>query len=248
MIKIKQVLRPLSIAVIIASTIITASIRLSSLNYKSASVLPYYHHNNKKWIILSREAFGADKGTYDDFGGAKDPGEKRPVATAAREFNEEGILSKIINITVPQTIDLLRKNSSYIISYSNQRGTCNVTYITNFNNYKDQFFNNFYTARSNAHGRKYKEKDKIAVVTWNNLKYAIIKHAKQADSFMGRWFGHFSSQNVTVSALELDPTSLQFKPTTITLRPFLVKKLKLFFLNKPYAKEMNKKIRHYSEH
>lgn len=250
MITIKRIVRPLFITLAIVSTIITAPVRLSSLNYKSASVLPYYYDNNKKWVILSREASGVDKGTYDDFGGGRerDKGEQRPVVTAAREFYEEGILGKTINVTVPETVSLLKKNSSHIISYSNTRGTCNVTYITNFNDYKDQFFNNFYIARSNARNHKYREKDRIAVVTWDNLNNAIIKHAKQADSFMWRWFGHLSSQNATVSAMELDPATLQFKPAIIiTLRPFLVKKLKLFFLNKQHTKEKNKKIRHYSE-
>lgn len=244
MISIKQIVRPLSIALIITTGIITGAVKLSSLNYKSASVLPYYYHNETKWVILPQEAFGRDKGTVDDLGGSRDKGEKHPVVTAAREFYEEAIIKQTIGLTLQQTIRFLNKNSKYIIGYSNTKGSCNITYIVNFDQYKDMFFNNFYKARHNAPSHKYKEKDKIVVVKWQDLKDVFTQ---QETGFFRSWFKRFFNQNVTVAALEQDPSTLTFCPTTVTLRPFLVKKLRPFFLDKPYQQGMNKKIRLYSE-
>jgi hypothetical protein len=304
----KHIIKIFSIALIINAGLI-AAIRLSSLNYKSASVLPYYHDNKgEKWVILSREAFGKDKNTYDDFGGARDVEKKQPTSTtkqvsggkrinitrqsggikrisvqrrttkkaiaapatqisatkiknktethpvvsAAREFYEEAILKETIGLDdVKQTIQFLKNNSEYILSYAqhngcdphNKRDACNVTYIADFNQYKDQFFKNFYIAREQAKKFTFKEKDRIAVVSWKNLQNAIVG----SNSWVKRFFSSLFSKDITVSAMELDPHTLNFKPTTITLRPWLVKKLRPFFLNKPYQQGMNKKIRHYSE-
>jgi len=244
MIKIKQILLSLCGTLTIISTIAANPIKLSDLNYKSASVLPYYYHHREKWAILPREAFGKDKGTCDDFGGSRDKGETHPVQTAGHELYEEAIASQTLGLTLRQTIDFINKNSTYIISYSDNRGTCNVTYITNFDHCKNQFFKNFYNARNNAPSHKYKEKDKIFIVKWKNLKKAIID---QANSFTNRWFGRFFNRRLTVKALELDPHTNQFNPANVTLRPFFVKKMRSFFLNKPYQHGMNKRIRHYNE-
>jgi len=229
----------------------TPRVALSSLNYQSASVLPCYHYKGQEWVILLREASGKDKGTYDDAGGGRDKGgkgkpkrEEHPVLTATREFWEEAILEKTIGLDLPQTKTFVEKNSSHIICYSNTRGVSNVTYIINFDIYKDMFFKNFYHARNKATKFKFREKDIIAVLPLKSLKNAIVNNA---NSFKTRWFGNLFSQTVTVSALELDPKTLRFKTSTITLRPFLVKKLQSFFLAKPYKRGKSKKIRFYKD-
>jgi hypothetical protein len=236
------------------SIITTEPIRLSSLNYKSASVLPYYTYENEKWVILSRERAGTDKGTFDDFGGKKSKWDKHPTITAAREFYEEAILQKTIGLDLPQTKDFLNSpTTEYIISYSEKnackpehRGACHVTYIIDFNQYADQFLKNFYTARKNAHDFKYKEKDKIAIVTWKNFQDAIIKDSEQRKINLLSPETASLKRIVMIPALELQESG-SFQPTTISLRLYCSKKLRPFFRDQPYQQGSYPNIRHYSE-
>jgi len=190
-------------------------------NFGSASVLPFIQKNKKYFFILSREAFGKAKDTYDDFGGSRDPGENHPFITAAREFFEEAILQPSTGLSLENTgtlIDIAQSNNTqYIVVYSR-----NVTYITDFTKYADKLFNNFYTARSKMKNFHFIEKDRLALVDWDLLKTTINNTM-------------FNS-GVAIDAQVLDPQTLQWKPETIILRDFFVKKLRPFFMTKPYEK------------
>lgn len=232
-----------------AAGFINPAPRLSDLRFKSASVLPYYRDRKKvKKVILSREAYGKDKMTYDDFGGSRDRGEDHPVVTAAREFYEEANIPKTVGLTLPQTQDYIdiakTKNTKYIIAYSNKQGTCNVTFVTSFDPYKDALFKNFYDVRKHETRFHYKEKDRLAIVTWQNLKNAITGHNR---NWFSRSFFRASTQNIKVNALVQDPRTKKFHQQIITLRPFLVKKLRMFFMGDKYQQGLNKKIRFYNE-
>lgn len=236
MLKGKHALFSLAIIFSLVSSNNLNSMRLSDDNYQSASVLPVITFNNHKSVILSQEAFGASRGTYDDFSGGKDRGETHPLITAAREFYEEAILKATTGLTLAQVTDYIdiskTNNTECIVSYSHRRGR-NVTYITNFDMYKTMFLNNFYQARKNTTDYHSKEKDRIALVKWSDLEktFAINK----------------GNKNVTVEALELDPTTKTYHPARILLRPYFIKKLRPFFLNQPYTQGLNKKIRFYRD-
>src|SRR5688572_1674937 len=66
---------------------------LTTVHFTTACGLPFFVQNGNYYFILSREAGGHDKGTFDDFGGKRDPGEDHPIISAAREFWEEAILT-----------------------------------------------------------------------------------------------------------------------------------------------------------
>jgi len=235
---------------------ITPAFRLDEFNYLSASVLPRYTHNNQEYVILTREARGypqkegGKKYTYDDFSGARDEGENNVLVSAAREFHEEGILEAALGWSLEDTIRVVKNNLIDIIAYEedpktpNSRAIRNVTYIIKFNEYT-KLFNNFYTALNKERARYKKlgtkandqvttEKDFIAAVLWNDLKNAIINQ-KNPNEF------------TKVSALVKDSKTGSFQKEQITLRPFLVIKLRSFFLNKPYQTGEFNKIRYYHQ-
>lgn len=230
-------------------------LRLTTSGYKSASVLPVYTDHGSKYAILGREVYGTkDKYTYDDFGGSRDRGEKHPLITAAREFNEEGLLATTINLTLKNTenfIDINKNNhTEHIIAFKERsalknnstRTADNVTYITNFNDYKDEFFKNFYPAlvraqkssKTNKKLRVYTEKDRIAIVNWGALKDSIMKQAQ-------------TGKRAIVRARVINPITRRQERQLITLRPYLVRKLRPFFLDAPYKHGLTKKIRFYTE-
>lgn len=202
---------------------ITQQTRLSDSNFGAASVLPFIKQNNKFFFILSREAYGKAKGTYDDFGGSRDPGEDHPVITAAREFFEEAILPGI-GFSLENTlalIDIAQSNKTqYVVVLSR-----NVTYITDFTAHAQALFNNFYSTRSKMKDFHFTEKDRLALVDWDLLKTTINNTM-------------FNS-GVQIDALVLDPQDLLWKPETIILRDFFVKKLRPFFMTKPYEQGVN---------
>jgi 8-oxo-dGTP pyrophosphatase MutT (NUDIX family) len=206
--------------------------RLSQFNYSSAGVLPTYTQSGIKYVILTRERGGRDRGTYDDFGGSRDTGETHPVVTAAREFSEEANIPTTIHLSLSATINYLNKSANHIIAYTTTEQTGAVTYIVNFNRYRKQFIKNFYPALTKATSWHNYEKDMLAVVTWDDFKTAIIT---QPDK----------NAVVTVCASVLDPITGKFTNEDITLRPFLIKRLRLFFLNAPYEQGFSKKIRFY---
>lgn len=210
----------------------TETPRLSQYDFGSASVLPIFRENNTIYCILSREAGGKDKGTYDDFGGKRDPGENHPLISAAREFFEEAILELSLGLTlnaVMEYIDIAnKKHSKTLYILANSR---NVAYITYFGLYKDAFLANFYAARNKATSHHLREKDRLAIVEWNTLKQAISESKYNS--------------NVMVNARELNPQTNTFETKQIKLRPYFVNKYRPFFMNKPYKEGMNKKIRFY---
>jgi hypothetical protein len=200
------------------------------------SFLFFIDTNGTKYLILSREAHGNDRETYDDFGGKRDydfgESENKPEPyyfTAAREFFEEAILELSTGLSLPDTlnfIDIKSNNTEYIIVFSS-----NIAYIVDFSIYKDKFFKNFYTAFNTTKNRHSKEKDRIALVKWDLLKNTI-KNNK-------------FNTGITIQALVLDPQSLKWNNEPITLRGFFVKKFRPFFTNAPYQPGANKKIRFY---
>lgn len=231
--------------------------KLSDLDFKSGSVLPFFTLHGTKYALLSREAAGKSKGTYDDFGGSRDPGED-PETTAAREFFEEAMVWGCIGLDLAATKDFItvdKGNTEFVVVFDH-----NVAYIVDFNLYKNKFFDNFYKVRIKmrkvfAHlkrqrnltmnptqkknlERKIKkcwavlEKDRLAMVKWDTLQ-AIIARSRE-------------STGITVSAAVLSPRDRKWYEENITLRPYFVKKLRPFFMDKKYEVGENQKIRFYS--
>jgi 8-oxo-dGTP pyrophosphatase MutT (NUDIX family) len=211
-------------------TSINTQRRLSEYNFGAGSVLPFIITKGKKYLILSREAFGKAKDTYDDFGGKRDPGENHPVITAAREFLEEASLQPILGFSLENTqlfIDIAKSNNTeYIIASSR-----NVAYITDFTAYADKLFANFYAIRETMTEHHLKEKDRLALVEWDALKATIA--ATQAN------------KGVMIKAQVLNPQNLAWQEEEITLRDFFVIKYRPFFTGQSYKQGMNKKIRFY---
>jgi len=210
---------------------------LTYFDYNSASVLPFYTVRRTKYVILSRERWGKDKGTYDDFGGKRDQGERHPLITAAREFWEEAALRWSLDLTLEQTKNFINptktRNTHFVVAHTTKRGAKNVTYITDFRKYKTQFLNNFYKASHAADHHQYKEKDRIAIVQWDTLKRAIIEQKTPHSP-------------VYVDAQVLHPRTNARENQKILLRPYLVIKLRQFFRDEPYTKGKHRTIRFYS--
>ncbi len=206
---------------------------LSQFNFGAASVLPTYKNTKgQTMVVLSREAYGRDKGTYDDFGGKRDAGELHPELTAARECLEELILEKTGPIkfsSVRKHINVNSGNTDHIIARTSKKS---VVYITDFSKYWTNIRKKFYSARHNAKQSKLREKDHLVVVPLTSLQKAIVQSKP--------------GQTVTMHAYGINKNgSYQTKTMTITLRPFLVVKLKPFFQNQPFQPGRNKKIRFY---
>lgn len=235
--KINQLLLSIITILTILPACNTQPPALSDFQYGSASVLPFYNLRRTKYVILSREKWGRDAGTYDDFGGKRDQGENHPVISAAREFWEEAILDGTVGLSLARTqnyIDITQsRNTHYVVANTTRRGAKNVTYITNFNKYKTQFINNFYKARRNSTKRENKEKDRIAIVKWQDLKDAIVNN-------------QHNSTSVYVSASVINPITNKGEQQQILLRPYLVIKLRNFFRDQPHTKGRSKKIQFYS--
>ena len=206
--------------------------KLSEYNFGAASVLPVYFHKNQKYVILSREAHGRDRGTYDDFGGKRDPGENHPLITAAREFFEEAILQYTLKTTLPlirKYINVDTGNTEYIIA--NEK---NVTYITRFDKHVRQFVSNFYTARKKVSQHHLREKDRIALVKYDTIKKVINAYPRK-------------NSGLTVEGFVVAQDGKTLQRQQIPLRPFFVKKLRPFFMDKPYQQGCNQKIRLYDQ-
>jgi 8-oxo-dGTP pyrophosphatase MutT (NUDIX family) len=157
-----------------------APITLSTFPHAGASALPYTrwkpkNQGGKAYFLLSREVAGPDKGTYDAFGGKKDPNET-VEKTASRELSEEamGLLGN------PQAL------ASHISSHGQNTHAvvCNdkkrfAVYITKFApKTLEHLTHNFYSTRQkllHTPGIKHclLEKDAIAWVSWQNLEQAI---------------------------------------------------------------------------
>jgi hypothetical protein len=230
MIKVKNFIISLFVVCNIFSSVLAQIQRLSDYPFNSASVLPVCYHQGKKYAILSQEAFGSAQGTYDDFGGSRDAGENHPLITAARECHEEAIIVLTLGLTLEEFqryIDIAKTNNTvFIIAYAK-----NVTYIVYFDRYKKPLLNNFYRALKKTTDFHSREKNRIALVRWKLLKKTVA-NAKRAS-------------NIQIEALELDPITLLFQKKNVTLRPFFIKKMQPFCMDKPYQQGRNKKIRFY---
>ncbi len=224
MLKIKNILLCL-VASCISEAFLYAAPRSIAYTFHSASVLPLCFHHEKKYVILGRETKGRHKGSYDNFGGGREPGEESPLLTAAREFFEEANLLLTVGFTlkdVENYLDITRTHVEIILAYNKS-----FTYITDFQNYKKKLLKNFHKALQETTDPHFLEKDRIALVLWEDLERAV------------------QNNRISLPALELDPITLQLIVTTIQLRPGLVHQLKPFFMNQAYRQEMNHKIRFY---
>lgn len=56
-----------------------------------AGIIPVSIYNNKLYVLLGREVKGDRKGTYDAFGGGREPQDRTPKDTAIREGYEESM-------------------------------------------------------------------------------------------------------------------------------------------------------------
>jgi len=216
--------------------------KLSQLKYGSASVLLIYtdRHGAEK-VILADEAHGWDRGTFADFGGKRDKGETHPVQTAAHEFYEEAIIPAIFGWSLQDTqnfIDIAQANNTQQINVYSNKKMCHVTYITDFTQYRDTFFKQFPLARRTVKDHHFREKNKLAIVTRQDLKDAVT-HQRRS------WFT--KNQPVKLFALVQNPRTGRFNKEMITLRPSLVMSLRPYFFNRPYIQGWSKKIRFYSE-
>jgi hypothetical protein len=236
-----------------------STFNLGTFTCMSASVLPVYTQNQQEYVILTRESRGnpQEQGgklhTYDDFSGACEAEDKyEPLLSAAREFHEEGNLKKTLGWSLNETINFVKNNIKEVIVYTKDidknipgsRQIKNVTYVINFDKYKDKLFNNFYPviekeiAYYKKAGKSLRqvtlEKDKIAAVAFNDLKEAI--------SYQKIISG---ASPVRVQALVRDEKTKKFNKEKIVLRPFLAIKLHSHFLNLSYEQGENSTIKHY---
>jgi 8-oxo-dGTP pyrophosphatase MutT (NUDIX family) len=212
---------------------------LSKFNFSSASVLPFFTQKNNKYVILGREAYGISKRkTWDAFGGTRDKGENHPLITAAREFWEEANIKLTLGLTLKEIQDYIdiakTDNTLFIMAHTNKKKKGQVTYITAFDDYKDKFIANFYHARKKTTNKHRREKDRIAIVNWENLKKAM---SQQKDK-----------KSVHVVASVIDPTTGKKIKEEIRLRSTFVKRLKAFMRDESYKKGKDERIRFYSDY
>ena len=213
---------------------------LSSFNHQAGFVVPVTTYVNKgtrtDYVILSREAGGSDKGTYDAFGGKRDKEDgNHPVTTAAREFFEEAITVSTLGKSEKQMkdyIDLKNGNTRHIFAVCSKSGSGrNVLYMTGFSHTDfNNLINKFANARASKTRNRYKEKDRIAKIRLSDLRAAISRAG--------------SHHGVTVKA---EVTDLKGKTTTktITLRPVLAKMLSGYSKGSTYQTGKDRKIRFY---
>lgn len=203
-----------------------------NVSYNGAGVLPIYVHKEDKFVVLGCERHGVDRGTYDSFAGARDAGEFNPTLTAARECAEELITHRTMRKNVSQLqdyIDVNHKNTELVI-VSNRKQY--VLFVVNFDQYIDSIKRSFYkTVKKPKISSKYKEKDKLAFVSWNAFEEAIKNN----------------STAVIARVQEEDPIKckLTLKKQTIQLRPILVSVMRPYFNNEQYQKGLHPKIRLY---
>lgn len=212
---------------------------LKDYTFKAASVLPFTKfESGKKYFILAREAGGKDKGTWDAFGGARDKGEIHPVQTASREFCEESInLFQPIKGVV-KYIDLKSGNTKHIIA--NKQAVIYLTYLPKEEARMISY--GFQAARKQAKQWKFREKDAIAYVAWDDLKKAIVSAPRDKN---GRLVKPIQvSATVFDPAISMDPKKSKTKKD-IDLRPFMVSVLQPFFQKQRFATGKNPKIKFY---
>jgi len=199
---------------------------LKNLKYSSASVLPYTSKSNGRYVLLGQEAFGRDANTWDDFGGSRDLGENHPIITAAREFAEETEFLFMNKKQAQNWLDVGAGNTKVVVAKNK-----NATYITRFDQHDLAKFTKKF---NNRVGRK-TEKKALAWVKWEDLERAIC--SAQRDST-----GKLKRVNVWAQVLDRQNKS---HGKLITVRPFLVAKLRDYFMHEPYVIGNSPKIRFY---
>lgn len=229
--------------------------RLSELSgvYFAAGVLPtFIDSDGQKCVILTRESRGEALNQFDDFGGKKDPGDTLPLYSAAREFWEEAILDKTTPlITQEQVQDYINQENNhteYVIVSAGASakeahvGKYGVTYITDFTEYAQEFFNRFYPARQHEKRHDQQDKDEIAIVKWDDLKDALTKKHPQKDMIILK----NKNSYIPCFAQVINPKTRKYEPTIIPLRPTFANKLMPFFRNEPFEQGAHPKVRFYS--
>lgn len=202
---------------------------LKDLQYGCASVLPYTSwpsKSNARYVLLGQEAFGRDANTWDDFGGSRDLGENHPIATAAREFAEETEFLYMNQKQAQRWLEVDAGNTKVVVAKNK-----NATYITRF----DQQDLARFTKKFNSRARRNTEKKALAWVKWDNLEHAISSAQRDSN-------GKLKSVKVWAQVLDRNNKS---HGQLITLRPFLVVKLRDYFTHKNYVTGKNPKIRFY---
>lgn len=186
-----------------------------------ASVVPVTHRQGHMYVLLAREAAGNDKGTYDAFGGSKDPGETHPNDTASRELAEETVYLLGNEQHLRNYIDIDNGHTKNIIANYNKRF---VVYITEFHHDKlDKLIQEFHARRNSATSFKFKEKDKLAWIKYDDLKDTIANAPRDNT---GRLI-----TPIMVKAYVHEKSGQVCK--TIPLRPVFASSLQRFFQGKP---------------
>ena len=235
----KTIIKTVFSGLLLACFSLPAAPSLRSFSYDAASVLPVYKDaQGQIWVLLAREAFGADKGTYDDFGGSRDANEAHPLVTATRELFEEINAETTLGMSLSQVrnyIDLPMGNTTNIIAYEKTFGrpTSMVTYITEFNPALiANVHRTFYRSVAQQTQFCYREKDKLAVIRLKDL---------------ARWIKSTPDVNNTkvLAHVHVKGGGVVQKP--IHLRPIFVRKLQQFFRNDSYVPGKDPRIRFYKE-
>lgn len=212
---------------------------LKSFRSGCGSILPIVHlpvnkqgwpteipTNKKRWFaVLGKEDCGSARNTYDDFGGATDPGETGED-TAIREFFEEAGNSKIVLDLdlkdIKNHIDPKNGNIEQIVAQENLGfGTNAITYIARFpadivHKFKDRFIN----ARNATADHHYQEKDAIALFPFDELQQAITACPDQDPSITMPALIIASTDHCDINAIK-----------RVKVRPFLVIKLRDYFIS-----------------
>lgn len=220
---------------------VPAGTDLKNFNYTGASVLPMTSWAGKpgvKYVLLSEEAHGRDKGTWDDFGGAKDPYEIDPLQTAAREAWEESVnlLTKNQNF-LTNYISLSANNTQDVIASIDKQM---VTYITNFEStYLEHLTKNFHSKLRRTTDPHQTEKSRLAWVKYDDLKNVIANAPRNATGQL------IAPIRVTANIINpADPSVKgQIRGQQIPLRLVFVSKLQEFFKDAPYVQGQDPRIK-----
>jgi hypothetical protein len=157
-----------------AKATVSAVQTLNQVKFHGAALAPYYrlkpkNKGGKAIFILSREARGANKGTYDFFGGKRDPNESHPAITAGREGAEESVY---LLGRPPRVQSYIAGSSTHDVIVS--KGY--VTFITKFSPAAvNRLFRNFKSALSKAKSSHLTEKDSLATIPWGVLQKAVAR-------------------------------------------------------------------------
>jgi hypothetical protein len=192
---------------------------LATFPYNGAGILPIYTRHGRKWVVVSREVAGRNKGTYDSFSGSRAKTEHIPIDTAAREGAEELIAHRTLGMDILGVKNWLTNHTDQIIALQQKQY---VLYVARLNHDQvDCLKKNFYSARNESFEHCYREKDRLAFVSWSNLETMI--HAGKT----------------TVMARVLNQNTNQLEKKIITIRPILIATLQAIIEQEPKKIEGN---------